>query len=208
MATSMCEFFKTRLTLSHKWAQNESHTRRFLFRRSLPTLDQTVFNHSFTSDLSIHPLAWVRTCMPRGSTKSFGRVFCSNTTQGKVLFHFLGRLASLWSDLFRDQLSWLTLFFPFKSTIEFAGMSKVRSAFPISESSYLYFFCSAIIKAWNFWSFSSKFSGSFCEIVVLRQIDKSCRSMKWWHQCSPVKMCRQPAILPPSTKYLPPTTHL
>ena len=30
----------------------------------------------------------------------------------------------------------------------------------------------------------SKLSGSFCEIVVLRRIDKSCWSMKRWHQCT------------------------
>lgn len=79
-ATSVREFFKTRLTLSLKWALNESHTRRFLFRRSPPTLVQTEYSQSYTSDSSIHPLAWARTWIPRGSTKSFGRVFRLNTT--------------------------------------------------------------------------------------------------------------------------------
>ena len=76
---------------------------------------------------------------------------------------------------------------PFETTVEFEGMSKVSgvwSTFPINESSYLCFFRSAMMKAWNFSSLYSKFSGSFCEIVVLQRIDKSCRSMKRWHQCT------------------------
>lgn len=80
-----------------------------------------------------------------------------------------------------------TDFVPFESTVEFEGMSKVSgvwSAFPINESSYLCFFHSAITKAWNFSSLSSKFSGSSCQIVFLQRIDKSCRSMKQWHQCT------------------------